>query len=522
MSRLEVMRPASLAAALAAATPEPLVGVSGSGAGGSGDSGDSGEGGEGGRFWLAGGQSLLAAMRLGMASPSVLIDLQDIPGLRDIRLEPAAGAGSALWIGAMATHASVAVSDVVRRFSPGLARLAGGIADAQVRQMGTIGGSLAHNDPAACWPAGVLAAGATIVTSQREIAADDYFVGLYTTALAPGELIVGVRFAPLSDFHYLKFEQPASRFALVGVAVARRKDEAAPDRAAAAVRVAVTGLGEGVVRWALAEQALQSDFSAGVLEKFTAGASTGLHALSDLHASAEYREHLAGVLVRRGVAAMGGGVLPTPAPLAPRASSAGRGLGGTSGSTQSAAPGTVSPAAPAREGFGGVQLLAASPTQVWQTLLDPRHLQASIPGCESLVQTSPETYEATVKVGLGPLSVRFKTGVLLRDQRPPQSLTLIFQGNAGALGSGQGTSQVRFEVADAGHTRLHWWVQVQLSGRLAQFGNRLVEATARKLSGEFFDRIALALGDGQPATDATAGAPWWRRLLQSLFSFLRK
>lgn len=492
MSPMEFARPASLpeAQALRGATPA------------AGDEGTDG------RLWLAGGQSLLAAMKLGMVSPSMLIDLQDLPGLRDIRVDDTAGQASALSIGAMATHARVAASEAVRRFAPGLAALAGGIADEQVRQMGTIGGSLAHNDPAACWPAGVVAAGATLVTSTREIPADAYFQGLYTTALQPGELILSVRFPRLKGLHYLKFEQPASRFALVGVAVALTDDPA--PRA----RVALTGLGMGVVRWHEAEQALDAGFSVEALQALGAEGAQGLEALADLHASADYRRHLAWVLARRCVAALGGGALPQPAPLAPRVRPAE--VAGTNAGTG------PSPATP-RDGFGGIQSLPATPAQVWQTLLDPVHLQRSIPGCESLVQTRPDAYEATVKVGLGPLSVRFKTDVLLRDQRAPQSLTLVFQGSAGALGSGQGTAQVRLEPLDAGHTRLHWWVQVQLSGRLAQFGNRLVEATSRKLSGEFFERIGRALQSGDAAlSPALKALPWWRRLLKVFFPSLGK
>ncbi|EJE48432.1 aerobic-type carbon monoxide dehydrogenase, middle subunit CoxM/CutM-like protein, partial [Acidovorax sp. CF316] len=286
MNALDFHRPASLAEALA------LMPASAQGS----------------QAWLAGGQSLLAAMKLGMATPAVLVDLQDVPGLRDIRVETGPQGAPALWIGAMATHASVAASATVRGFAPGLAALAGGIADAQVRAMGTIGGSLAHNDPAACWPTGVMAAGATIVTARREIAADDYFQGLYSTALEPGELIVGVRFPRLQGLHYLKFEQPASRFALVGVAVAHT----APGQ----VRVAVTGLGMGIARWPGAEQALGGQFG---LAALSAIPSDDLTALGDLHASAGYRCHLAGVLARRCVAALTGEALPRHAPLAPSA-----------------------------------------------------------------------------------------------------------------------------------------------------------------------------------------------------------
>ena len=466
MSALEFARPASLAQALSLHAP-------------GGPAGD-------GSMWLAGGQSLLAAMKLGMASPARLIDLQDLPGLREIGEQD-----QSLSIGAMATHAAVAASDLVRRWAPGLALLAGGIADEQVRQMGTLGGSLAHNDPAACWPAGVLAAGATLVTDQRQITADDYFRGLYTTALRPGELILGVRFPRLQGLRYLKFEQAASRFALVGVAVARALDGSA--------RVAVTGLGLGVVRWPQAEQALSRDFSLQALQSLV---TEDLQALADLHASADYRRHLAGVLAARCVSALGGGSLPQHAPLAPR--------------QRPALVAQHCAETMPEDGLGGVQVLAAAPAQVWRTLLDAGALRASIPGCESLVQTRADAYEATVKVGLGPLSVRFKSEVLLSDLLAPQSLTLVFRGSAGAMGSGQGQARVRLEPLH-GQTRLHWWVQVQLSGRLAQFGNRLVEATARKLAGEFFERMGQALSSGQIFPSVQA-APWWRRLIRFFFS----
>ena len=319
MSALEFARPASLAQALSLHAP-------------GGPAGD-------GSMWLAGGQSLLAAMKLGMASPARLIDLQDLPELREIGEQD-----QSLSIGAMATHAAVAASDLVRRWAPGLALLAGGIADEQVRQMGTLGGSLAHNDPAACWPAGVLAAGATLVTDQRQITADDYFRGLYTTALRPGELILGVRFPRLQGLRYLKFEQAASRFALVGVAVARALDGSA--------RVAVTGLGLGVVRWPQAEQALSRDFSLQALQSLV---TEDLQALTDLHASADYRRHLAGVLAARCVSALGGGELapartPGPAPAAclgcaalRRDNARGR-LGWRAGARCRARPGVADPA----------------------------------------------------------------------------------------------------------------------------------------------------------------------------------
>ena len=234
---------------------------------------------------LAGGQSLLAAIKLRLASPSLLIDLQGMPELQAIQDD-----GHNLWIGAMCTHAQAAASPLLRARVPMLANLAQGIADQQVRNRGTIGGSLANADPAACWAAGVLAMGGVVCTDRREIAADDFFCGLFTTALEPDELLMGVRFAPASQAHYLKFEQPASRFAMVGVAVARQAN---------AVRVALTGLGHGVCRWPQAELALSRQFSPDALSGIQLDAEL---ATGDLHASAEYRAHLAGVLAHRAVA----------------------------------------------------------------------------------------------------------------------------------------------------------------------------------------------------------------------------
>lgn len=233
---------------------------------------------------LAGGQTLLAAMRLRLAAPSLLIDLQALPELQGLHEE-----GPHLWMGAMCTHAHVAASPLVRQRLPGLARLAAGIADQQVRNRGTLGGSIANADPAACWPAGVLALDGRVVTDRREIAADDFFQGLFSTALEPDEVLLGVRFPLAARLHYLKFEQPASRFALTGVAVARAAD---------GVRVAITGLGGGVCRWPEAEAALTRQFDPAALGALHLDPAL---AFEDLHASADYRAHLAGVLTRRAV-----------------------------------------------------------------------------------------------------------------------------------------------------------------------------------------------------------------------------
>jgi carbon-monoxide dehydrogenase medium subunit len=234
---------------------------------------------------LAGGQSLLAAMKLRFAAPSLLIDLQGLPELT--ALEEHAGS---LWIGAMCSHAQVAVSPLVQRLAPMLAGLANGIGDQQVRNRGTIGGSISNADPAACWPAGLMALNATVRTDRRDIAVDDFFDGLFTTALEPDELVCGVRFPPVKQACYIKFEQPASRFALTGVAVARTLS---------GVRVAITGLGSGICRWTAAEQALSQRFEPSAIGQGLQPAE-GL-ASGDIHASAGYRVHLAAVLTRRAV-----------------------------------------------------------------------------------------------------------------------------------------------------------------------------------------------------------------------------
>jgi CO/xanthine dehydrogenase FAD-binding subunit/carbon monoxide dehydrogenase subunit G len=468
--------------------------------------------------WLAGGQSLLAAMKLGMAAPQALLDLQDIPGLRDIRTDVDENGQPGLWIGAMATHASIAASEVVRRWAPGIAHLAAGIADQQVRNMGTIGGSLAHNDPAACWPAGVLASAATIVTSQRSIGCDDFFHSVYTTCLQAQELIIGIRFPQALEIHYTKLEQKASHFALLGVAVARLRG---------AVRVAITGLGAGVVRWPAAEQALHLQWSVQALSPLHNPDTSYLPlALGDLHASALYRAHLAWVLTRQSVLALTGEALPAQPPLVASAALAATSAASASTGVQAS---TVPPG-----GFGGTVLLAANVSEVWRSLLDAAVLQRCIPGCESCTQTGEHSYQAQVKVGLGPLSVRFNSTVHLQDVQPPRSLTLVLDGQAGALGSGQGRASVRLlderpgDAHCAPSTSLQWWVQVSTTGRLAQFGSRLIEATARKLSAQFFDSLERALGTttkGTSSPHAQAPQPGTpsrlRRIFQRLMALLK-
>lgn len=233
---------------------------------------------------LAGGQTLLASMKQRLANPESLLDLSGIADLKGVCKD-----GNAIVIGAMTRHQEVENNKDVLANIPGLARLAGGIGDKQVRAMGTIGGSVANNDPAACYPSAVLGLGATIKTNRREIAADDYFQGLFTTSLEPGELIVAIRFPIPKASAYAKFKQPASRYALLGVFVAKTD---------AGVRVAVTGGGNGVFRHAGLEAALSKDFSPAAVDGVAVSADD---LTSDLHASAEYRAQLVKVQTKRAV-----------------------------------------------------------------------------------------------------------------------------------------------------------------------------------------------------------------------------
>ena len=237
---------------------------------------------------LAGGQSLVAAMKLRLSQPGTLVDLAGIAELRGIRMD-----GERLVIGAMTRHAEIASSDLVRTAMPALCDLAEGIGDRQVRNMGTLGGSLANNDPAADWPAAVLATGATIRTHRRAIAADDVFKGMFETALGPDEIITAVDFPRVERAAYVKFPNPASRFALVGVFVARSSN--------GDVRVAVTGAAPSVFRATGIENALARSFTP-VAAKGVAIDASGLN--SDLHASADYRAHLVSVMASRAVAAI--------------------------------------------------------------------------------------------------------------------------------------------------------------------------------------------------------------------------
>ena len=237
---------------------------------------------------VAGGQSLLSAMKLRLSQPGTLVDLSRIAELKGITRDDAA-----VSIGALSTHAEVAASPVVRKAIPALADLAHGIGDRQVRNRGTLGGSIAHNDPAACYPAALLALGATVRTTTRLITADDFFTGLYETALADGEIITSVSFPIPRKAAYVKFASPASRFALVGVFVAQTSN---------GVRVAVTGAGPSVFRSSELESALTRSFTPDAAKAVTISAS-GLN--GDLHASPEYRAHLIPVLASRAVAAAG-------------------------------------------------------------------------------------------------------------------------------------------------------------------------------------------------------------------------
>jgi carbon-monoxide dehydrogenase medium subunit len=235
---------------------------------------------------LAGGQSMLPSMRLGLLSTSGFVDLGGIAELQGIKVE-----GNKLVIGAMTTHAAVAASKDVQAKIPALASLALGIGDRQVRNRGTIGGSLANNDPAACYPAAALGLGATIHTNTRQIGADDFFTGLYETALNPGELITAVSFPVPEKAAYIKFKQPASRFAIIGVFIAKT---------AGGVRVAVTGAKSCVFRATPLEDALAKNFSPAACDGVTIPAA-GIN--SDLHGSAEYRASLIPVLAKRALAA---------------------------------------------------------------------------------------------------------------------------------------------------------------------------------------------------------------------------
>jgi carbon-monoxide dehydrogenase medium subunit len=235
---------------------------------------------------IAGGQTLVPSMKLGLVRPTQLVDLARIPGLRGITVT-----GDRLVVGAMTTHAEVAASSEVLARIPALAELAGGIGDRMVRHMGTIGGSIANNDPAADYPAAVLALDATVVTDRRRIAAAEFFTGMFATSLAGDEIVKAVEFPIGGRGAYAKFRNPASRYAIVGVFVAET---------ASGPRVAVTGAGHCVFRFAAMEAALARSFSVEAAEGVALDATD---LASDLHASAAYRAHLVTVMTARAVAA---------------------------------------------------------------------------------------------------------------------------------------------------------------------------------------------------------------------------
>jgi aerobic carbon-monoxide dehydrogenase medium subunit len=233
---------------------------------------------------LAGGQTLLAAMKLRLASPEQLVDLGSISELAGIKRE-----GNAVVIGAMTRHADVAASALVKEAIPALADLASHIGDKQVRAMGTLGGSIANNDPSACYPSAVLALGATVHTTKRTIAADSFFTGMYSTALDEGELITAISFPIPKRASYMKFVQQASRFAMVGVFTAQFDS---------GVRVAVTGAETCVFRHKGLEAALSGSFTAATAASVAISAD-GLNA--DIHATAAYRAQIISVMAQRGV-----------------------------------------------------------------------------------------------------------------------------------------------------------------------------------------------------------------------------
>ena len=238
--------------------------------------------------FMAGGMTLIPTLKQRLARPSDVIDLGAIGELRGIKVD-----GGTVTIGAMTKHAEVAASAEVAKAIPALAKLASGIGDGQVRNRGTIGGSIANSDPAADYPAAVLALGATITTNQRKIAADDFFKGLFETALKEDEIITSVSFPTATKAAYMKFPNPASRYAMVGVFVAQT---------ASGPRVAVTGAGACAFRCKPMEDALAKSWSPDAVAGIKIPAD-GLN--SDIHGSAEYRAHLVTVMAKRAVAAAG-------------------------------------------------------------------------------------------------------------------------------------------------------------------------------------------------------------------------
>ncbi len=241
---------------------------------------------KGGAKVLAGGQTLLPSMKLRLSDPGKVVDLGQIASLKGIKRD-----GNAITIGAMTCHADVAASSEVKSAIPALADLASHIGDRQVRARGTVGGSIANNDPAACYPSAVLALGATVHTNLRQIKADDFFTGMYSTALGDGEIVTAVSFPIPKKAAYAKFKQPASRFAMVGVFVAQFDSGA---------RVAVTGARSCVYRESAMEKALSASFTSAAAEAVAVSAED---MNADIHASAAYRANLVKVQTSRAVAA---------------------------------------------------------------------------------------------------------------------------------------------------------------------------------------------------------------------------
>ena len=233
---------------------------------------------------MSGGMTLIPTLKQRLAKPTDVVDLSGVKELAGIKVE-----GNNVTVGAMTRHADVATSADVKSNIPALAYLAGHIGDPQVRNRGTMGGSVANNDPAADYPAAVVALNATVATNTRQIPADGFFKGLFETALEDGELITSISFPKADKAGYMKFPNPASRYAMVGVFVAKTKD---------GVRVAVTGAGPGVFRVKAMEDALAKNFSSAAIKDIKIPAN-GLN--SDIHASADYRAHLVGVMARRAV-----------------------------------------------------------------------------------------------------------------------------------------------------------------------------------------------------------------------------
>ncbi|HLJ19200.1 MAG TPA: xanthine dehydrogenase family protein subunit M [Stellaceae bacterium] len=235
---------------------------------------------------VAGGMTLIPTLKQRLAKPSDLIDLAKIPDLKGIKKD-----GNSVVIGAMTKHVEVATSDVVKSAIPALAALAEHIGDPAVRNRGTIGGSIANNDPAADYPSALVALNATVITNKRKIASDEFFKGMFETALEPGEIITAVQFPVPEKAAYMKFPNPASRYAIVGVFVAKT---------GSGTRVAVTGAGPSVFRQKEMEAALAKSFTPDAVANVKVPAS-GLN--GDIHASPEYRAHLVTVMAKRAVAA---------------------------------------------------------------------------------------------------------------------------------------------------------------------------------------------------------------------------